>query len=231
MEKCVVYTSDSQYAVFFCCRKHIDNKKKLAAFIQQKFDVYVYNIPWNERAFGKDKNVNQEIVAYSKQIIENTDKKERLYNWYTPEVENRDLPTGILLCQRENFWWDVGLRKRYRLASVIMIVFLCSLVLVMGLWKNESVAMLLWRFAFIVPMLEWLFNTVKTLNKDMERLKELDEIVNNDVTKTIDALQDIQKMIFEHRKECYTIPNFIYQMFKDNDEDAARRVVSIEKEN
>lgn len=212
----------------FVVDKHIDDKKKLAAFIQQKFDVYVYNMPWNERIFGKQKNVNQNIVTYSKQIIENSDKKERLYNWYTPAVDNRDLSTSILLCQRENFWWDVGLRKRYRLASVIMIVFSCSLVIVMGLWKNENIAMLLWRFAFIVPMLEWLFDTVKTLNKDMERLKELDEIINNDVPKTMDELQDIQKMIFEHRKECYAIPNIIYQMFKDNDEDAARRVVSIE---
>lgn len=73
--------------------------------------------------------MNQEIVAYSKQIIENADEKERLYNWYTPAVDNRDLSTGILLCQRENFWWDVGLRKRYRLASVIMIVFYARLCL------------------------------------------------------------------------------------------------------
>jgi hypothetical protein len=212
----------------FVVDKHINDKKKLAAFIQQKFDVYVYNMPWDERIFGKQKNVNQDIVTYSKQIIENSDKKERLYNWYTPTVDNRDLLTSILLCQRENLSWDVGLRKRYRLSSIIMIVFLCSFVIVMGLWQNESIAMLLWRFAFIVPMLEWLFDTVKTLNKDMERLKELDEIINNDVSKTMDELQDIQKMIFEHRKECYAIPNVIYQIFKDNDEDAARRVVSID---
>lgn len=213
----------------FVVDKRIDDKKKLAAYIQQKFDVYVYNMPWNERIFGKDKNVNQDIVTYSKHIMENDGEKKRLHNWYTPAVDNKELLTGILLCQRENFWWDVGLRKRYRLVSVIMIVLLCSFVLAMGLCKNESVAMLLWRLAFIVPMLEWLFDTVKTLNKDMERLKELDEIINNDVPKTMDELQDIQRMIFEHRKECYAIPNFIYQMFKDNDEDAARRVVSIEK--
>lgn len=213
----------------FVVDKRIDDKKKLAAYIQQKFDVYVYNMPWNERIFGKDKNVNQDIVTYSKHIMENDGEKKRLHNWYTPAVDNKELLTGILLCQRENFWWDVGLRKRYRLVSVIMIVLLCSFVLAMGLWKNESVAMLLWRLAFIVPMLEWLFDTVKTLNKDMERLIELDEIVNNDLTKTMDELQDIQRMILEHRKECYAIPNFIYQIFKDNDEDTARRVVSIEK--
>lgn len=213
----------------FVVGKRIDDKKKLAAYIQQKFDVYVYNMPWNERSFGKDKNVNQDIVTYSKHVMENDEEKKRLHNWYTPAVDNKELLTGILLCQRENFGWDVGLRKRYRLVSVIMIVLLCSVVLAMGLWKNESVAMLLWRLAFIVPMLEWLFDTVKTLNKDMERLIELDEIINNDVPKTMDELQDIQKMIFEHRKECYAIPNFIYQIFKDNDEDTARRVVSIEK--
>ena len=213
----------------FVVDKRIDDKKKLAAYIQQKFDVYVYNMPWNERIFGKDKNVNQDIVTYSKHIMENDGEKKCLNNWYTPAVDNKELLTGILLCQRENFRWDVGLRKRYRLVSVIMIVLLCSFVLAMGLWKNESVAMLLWRLAFIVPMLEWLFDTVKTLNKDMERLIELDDIINNDVPKTIDELQDIQKMIFEHRKECYVIPNFIYQIFKDNDEDTARRVISIEK--
>ena len=124
----------------FVVDKHINDKKKLAAFIQQKFDVYVYNMPWDERIFGKQKNVNQDIVTYSKQIIENSDKKERLYNWYTPTVDNRDLLTSILLCQRENLSWDVGLRKRYRLSSIIMIVFLCSLVIVMGLWQNESIA-------------------------------------------------------------------------------------------
>lgn len=181
----------------FVVDKHINDKKKLAAFIQQKFDVYVYNMPWDERIFGKQKNVNQDIVTYSKRIIENSDKKERLYNWYTPTVDNRDLLTSILLCQRENLSWDVGLRKRYRLSSIIMIVFLCSFVIVMGLWQNESIAMLLWRFAFIVPMLEWLFDTVKTLNKDMERLKELDEIINNDVSKTMDELQDIQMMLYK----------------------------------
>lgn len=217
-------------SMLFSCvvDKHIDDKKKLAAYIQQKFDVYVYNMPWNERIFGKDKNVNQDIVTYSKHIMANDGEKKSLHNWYTPAVDNKELLTGILLCQRENFWWDVGLRKRYRLVSVIMIVLSCSFVLAMGLWKDESVAMLLWRFAFIVPMLEWLFDTVKTLNKDIERLIEVNEIVNSDVTKTMEELQDIQRMIFEHRKECYAIPNFIYQIFKDNDEDTARRMISIE---
>lgn len=212
----------------FVADKYIDEKKKLAAFIQQKFDAYVYNMSWDERIFGKDKNVNQEIVVYSKKILENDDDKDRLNNWYTPEVDNRDLAKGILLCQRENYRWDVGLRKRYRLVCIIMIIVLCSFVVTMGLWKNESFVMLLWRFAFIVPMIKWLLGTIKALNKDVERLKEMDAILNLDEPKTLDELQNIQKLIFEHRKVCYAIPDFFYKMFKDNDEDTAHRVVSME---
>ena len=46
----------------FVVDKWIDVKKKLAAFIQQKFDVYVYSMPWDDRIFGQNRNVNYEIV-------------------------------------------------------------------------------------------------------------------------------------------------------------------------
>lgn len=73
-----------------------------------------------------------------------------------------------------------------------MIVVLSIAVFMMGLFKNESVAQLLWRFAFIVPMVEWLLNTVKQINKNIAFLKELDYIINDDKSKTMDDLQDIQ---------------------------------------
>lgn len=73
-----------------------------------------------------------------------------------------------------------------------MIVVLSIAVFMMGLFKNESVAQLLRRFAFIVPMVEWLLNTVKQINKDIAFLKELDYIINDDKSKTMDDLQDIQ---------------------------------------
>lgn len=41
--------------------------------------------------------------------------------------------------------------------------------------------------------------------------------------KTMEDLQDIQKVIFQHRKGCYAIPEIIYNIFKDNDEDRAYR--------
>lgn len=205
----------------------INNKKELAASIQQKFDTYIYNMSWDMRIFGKNRNLNNEIAVYSSKILSDEEEKKSLYDWYTPSVDGKELKEGILSCQRENVWWDVGLRKRFKTGSIIVIFILCIAVFVMGICKNESIVKLLWRFAFVAPMLEWLFSTIKQLNVDINELQELDERINDDESKSIEDLQDIQKLIFDHRKNCFAIPNFFYKYFKDNDEDKAHRAASM----
>lgn len=211
----------------FCVSGHIKNKKRMAAFIQQKFDTYVYTMPWNRRIFGDDKNVSSEIAQYSEKILSNNAEKEKLKNWYTVEADRKPLNEGILVCQRENFTWDVGLRKRFRRLSIGVVVLLSGAVLIMGVILNESVIELLCRIAFLAPMLQWLFETVKMLNDDLENLNELDVAINSKEEKSMEDLQDIQKLIYEHRKGCLTIPNFFYGYFKDNDEDRAHRMANM----
>lgn len=202
-------------------------KKRMAAFIQQKFDTYVYTMPWNRRIFGDDKNVSSEIAQYSEKILSNNAEKEKLKNWYTVEADRKPLNEGILVCQRENFTWDAGLRKRFRRLSIGVVVLLSGAVLIMGVILNESVIELLCRIAFWAPMLQWLFETVKMLNDDLENLNELDVAINSKEEKSMEDLQDIQKLIYEHRKGCLTIPNFFYGYFKDNDEDRAHRMANM----
>lgn len=56
----------------------------------------------------------------------------------------------------------------------------------MGIWKNESAIHLLWRLAFIMLMLEWLLSTISQINTDIKKLKEVDELINdNEVNATI----------------------------------------------
>lgn len=212
--------------ISFVVDKIISNKKEMAAYIQQKCDIYIYTMPWNARLFGKNKNINSEIVCFSRKIMSNNEMKNKLYDWYTPAVDEKELNEGILACQRENVWWDVGLRRRYKIVSIIVISFLCIAVFLMGIYKNESVVRLLWRLAFIMPMVEWLLSTIGQINEDIKNLQELDDIINDNESKTIEDLQDIQKLIYEHRKNCFAIPNFFYNLFKNNDEDKAHRIAS-----
>ena len=66
-------------------------------------------------------------------------------------------------------------------------------------------------------------NEDNSIAKDISILQELDGDINNNEMKTMEDLQDIQKVIFQHRKGCYAIPEIIYNIFKDNDEDRAYR--------
>ena len=209
--------------VSLCIDSYIKKRKELAASIQQKFDVHVYQMPWNERLFGKNRNLNHEIAEHSKLIMSKEDEKKALYDWYTPVVDEKSINDGILACQRENQWWDVGIRKRYRLACCIAIIIMTVIVFGMGIIRNEEAVKLLWRFAFIVPMVQWLIDTVKQLNEDIDNLKGMDEMINDESSKSMDDLQDIQAKIYEHRKGCFAIPNFFYNVFKENDEDNAHR--------
>ena len=225
--ECVSYIiSIISMLVSFGVDSYIKKRKELAASIQQKFDIYVYQMPWNERLFGKNKNLNHAIAEHSKHIMSKEDEKKTLYDWYTPDVDEKSINEGILACQRENQWWDVGIRTRYRMACCIAIIIMTAIVFGMGVIRNEETIKLLWRCAFVAPMVQWLIDTVKQLNEDIGNLKEVDEMINEETLKSMEDLQEIQVKIYEHRKGCFAIPNFFYKIFKDNDEDNAHRAAS-----
>lgn len=206
--------------------RHIKSMKVLAATIQQQFDVYVYNMQWNNKMFGKKTNMDSEIAEYSKKLFDKCGEREKLFDWYPPSVDSKSIEEGIMICQRENCWWDVGLRKRYKYSSVALIIILSVIVLAIGIAKNESIVKVLWWVAFIAPMYQWLIGTIDSLNEDIERLQELSDAVNGCDTYSMEDFQEIQKMIFEHRKNCLAIPNMVYEIFKDNYEDKAYRIVN-----
>lgn len=81
---------------------------------------------------------------------------------------------------------------------------------------------------FILPMLKWLLKLWSDLGKDIERLEELESEMNNTAEKAMIDLQIIQQGIFEHRKNSVKVPNLIYNLFKDNDEDREHRIIQID---
>ena len=210
---------------------YIVNQKKKeikihAAYIQQKFDIYVYQMPWDEKLFGPNINMDGLIVKYSYEILANKKEKDKLKNWYACTIDEKDRYKWILACQRQNFWWDVGLRKKYRNYSSTAIILLCILIILIGIINNETTNDLLIRIIFILPILTCLKDIISRINDDISVLKQLDNALNNDAEKTMEDLQYIQKKIFEHRKICYAIPDAFYNLYKDNFEDKAHKAVS-----
>ena len=94
----------------------------------------------------------------------------------------------------------------------------------MGIIWNEPVIKLFFRISFALPMIKWLLDNICQLNEDISNLKELNELLNSTDKKDMTELQEIEYKIYNHRKSCYTIPNFFYTIFKNNDEDAVRQM-------
>ena len=59
-------------------------KKEWAASIQQTFDVYVYNMPWDKALFGEHNNLTEIIAEQSKVILKNEKERKELLNWFFP---------------------------------------------------------------------------------------------------------------------------------------------------
>ena len=133
------------------------------------------------------------------------------------------------MCQKEKCYWEVNLRKRFKVLSLIVVGGLIAFVVGMGIFKNETVAVLLCRLAFIIPMIQWLVKIIRQLSEDIDRLKQLDDKIYSPEPKNMEKLQEIQNSLYNHRKECYTIPNKFYDLYKNNDEDVAHRTARIDK--
>ena len=208
------------------CRT-IKTLKRDAAYIQQEFDLYVFQMQWNKRLFGERVNIDSKIARYSKKILADEKEIKELKDWYTLSVADKPILEGILLCQRENLSWDSVLRERVKKFGIIFLVMLITLVFIIGLFNNETVRVLIIRIVFVVPMINWLLNMTNSLNEDIERLALLDRLINSTKTKKMVDLQEIQKCIFEHRKFCYAIPDKIYKFFKNDDEERENRSVTL----
>ena len=212
------------FITIFMARTTKDKKKK-AASIQLLFDAYVYQMPWDKKLFGPRKDMGADIAKHSKKILNEAIKEKELHNWYTTTVDAMPLEKGIITCQRENYHWDVGLRKRYRLISIFVLVISVLIVLILGIINNETIPELWLRIIFIIPMVRWLATTVNSLNEDITRLNQMEISICSAEKKSMEELQEIQKSITDHRMSCTKIPSIIYRIFKDNDEDQEHKRV------
>ena len=210
-----------------------DNKQKtkkvLAATIQQEFDISVFAMDWDKRLYGERKNLNYEIADASKRIMSNEKKKASLKDWYRKEVDALPLEEGITACQKINFDWDAGLRKRYRRLLIIILSLIIGGQLVIGVAKAEPIQEFLLRIVAISSALKWIIKSIDGINNDLKRMESIERAVYSNEKKSMEDLAFIQKEIFENRKVVTKIPDWFYKIFKNNDEDRERRALEISR--
>ncbi len=133
----------------------------------------------------------------------------------------------LAACQRENFSWDAGLQKRYRVLLTVILALIIIVQLVFAINKTEPIQEYLLRILAMSSALKWIIKSFVGINSDLKRMESIDRSVNSTEKKTIDDLAFTQKDIFENRKVVTKIPDWFYRLFKDNDEDRERRSLKI----
>ena len=128
--------------------------RKGGAKIQEAFDCYVLDLPWDDVGVGtrpEEEDVHAASSAYRGGKEDTT-----LENWYPAAAGEIPLFLGRLICQRSNLRWDAHLRRRYRTWLAGTLVTVGAVISYLGLRSDFSLQQLtISVLAPIAPMILW----------------------------------------------------------------------------
>lgn len=218
-------------AVYMLIYNKIDELKEYAAIIQQQFDKNVYGI-------DIDININRlELVSIVeknyKNIFNNKNKKQRLYDWYifneNCNIKEHDI---ILFCQQTNVFWSEKLKEKYinilSYLTYILIIIIVIIIYITASTEHNCTKII---FQNVLPLSEiFIFSYINYSNikKELKLLKHINTNINNlleknkqDTDKSNHILK-IQNDIFEYRKKSILIFNVFYNFFKTDFENTIK---------
>lgn len=196
-----------------------NNKKiELAALIQQQFDLYVFDMPWNVDIYGKNRNVDEEITEHSMVIYDNVDKRKCLLNWYGDDFATEDNKESIYRCQKQNFSWDYDLRNYYQAFCISVIVVVVVGLLGWGIYINTCLRQWLLVVSYYTPLIVSFVRAIIRIEDDKIRLLSMKQILDDKGPLSKHRLYLAQGSLYDHRKKCYLIPDWYYSIHKNYQE-------------
>ncbi|MCR3747239.1 S-4TM family putative pore-forming effector [Lentzea californiensis] len=205
-----------------------------AATIQEHFDTYVFELPWNNSRAAKIQPERLHDLAgrYRGSIDD-------LKNWY-PDVSKTSRPFDIMLCQRSNLTWDIRLRERWmnfvRWARIGWVTI--------GVAVGVAGGMTVWTtlLRWYVPSLAAIILATEIVRAQRNivgdrkiLLGRLQDVLDPDLhdqpsperVKDIEVIcRDIQDGIFDTRNQVARVPNWFYKYFRGRDESAMQAAAS-----
>lgn len=197
--------------------KYVNDLIWLAAGIQQKFDIYILGIDCSIPAYsllGLDFPTREQIIKYENRykdkIVDN------ILNWYN-DYSNLSTANQILCCQKENFRWEIDLKKIYIIIYIFYYVFLILALIIVGVLTNNVFKMFS-IYAWALPISQKAFANIRHLITDIKRLgkikKQIDiaDSLKTDEIELFNQVSNLQALIYEHRVKSTIVPDFIYKL-------------------
>lgn len=118
-------------------------RRKQAAHVQEKFDTYVFDIPWNPMAADHPSPI---LIAEAASRY----RGNRTQDWY-PDTAPVVRPLDILICQRSNLGWGSSVHRFYAaiLTGFLVVLLLAgaSVAVISNLSATDALT------AIVVPLL------------------------------------------------------------------------------
>jgi hypothetical protein len=212
--------------------KWIDDGKELAAKLQEKFDCYVYSMPWNGILCGDEPSI-ETIHKLNKKFLSNSKNKPNdLNDWYNTKVSSVDIEIGVLLCQRMSLNWDKNLRTSVNSRVTIFALLWFAVLFLLSVVNKWTVASFVIDVLIpFVPVFVFSHKLVKDNRASIDNLTRYKAELNNvwerskDNTATctiLDDLRPIQNEIYTHRKMNRPVSDKFYWKTKHSNEDEAQ---------
>lgn len=198
---------------------------KTGASIQETFDRSVFKLPETKYS-GVEKVSIEKILS-----LANKYDKNDLKNWYSKSI-TQETPHNIavVICQKSNLHWDVGLRKKYRnfLWAITIIYFLLFITTIEREFSKtdtfflELLFLILGSAAFIKYVFTTIFEKEDIIKEKKDLNLKLDELIKNYKSNgsepDINQLSEIQTVIFNTRRKGVKVPDWFYEFYKKKQE-------------
>ena len=204
----------------------IGRLKKIAASIQESFDLTILNIESNE-TLNLAMIDKETIRHYSKKPKQDIKKIEEVTNWYSINIIG--LPTNIasMLCQRTNIYYDFSVRKRYNFLMTIFATFTFITLLIISLINALDLKSFLVEVVLpSIPIFVFAYKEKNTNIESIDNLKHLKKLIESSLSNLNinDEIEDgilrkIQDRIYANRLLSPLIPDLIYKIVRPKLED------------
>jgi hypothetical protein len=218
--------------------RYIKKQQEIAAYIQQIFDVDVYTMKWVEGYFCKKKNVDSDISIKSNKYIQKFRNFDDFKNWYSIPYDALPLNIGTYYCQKESITWDKKLRKITKWVYLSLIFLLGISIIIYCVMSNKLAIDMIFIMVIFSPLFQYCISKINNLSEDIIRIDEMfrqnlciEEIIETSGEIEEYEIYNLQKLIYEHRKSCLPISDFIYKLFKNKYQNEASLSANYIKKN
>ena len=186
-----------------------------AAKIQQYIDTTLFLFP--KVTLELARNEIDRIKEQHPYSIE-SDPKGKLKNWYFEKLPEENFYRQIFLAQKVNVDYELRLREWFKNFNLVFAIIVLLLFLVPALFFNPQVSYVIAVFCCVFPLEQFFVTQYRNLRRNIKFLEkintvynELDKSFDKDSDQELkDKLLSFQFMIYEHRKNCVLIPDWVY---------------------